>query len=1047
MSREAKIEFELARLLKNVLEKQNFLIEGVKFGDIEPQYPVDRKRADIAVLLADGSPILIIETKRKIERRVGGRIRSRAEPRIDPVSRDVIDQALWYAIHSGAPFFATTNGQVFALFTVPEKGEGFSIEKHRILVEEITLNEDFVKGLLSKLAKLHMGVRIAITPLDWTFIVRLRSFVRWLSDTISSLIKKRLKEDGDFRARYEVLAREMGYKVDAEQLAKEMAYVFMNKIVFYKILERYYPGLRAHRLKSISAPDPETYLNTIFRFFDKAIEITKDFEPIFKTGIYDEISIPDDELVFEFINAFIEDMDRYRLEDLGSDVVGFIYEELIPAQERHQLGQFYTPPAIAELIVKWAVRSPGDLILDPGCGSGTFLMKAYGRLLELKGCKEPDEEIHGEILRQLYAVDINPFPLHLTALNLASRLISAPSTEMNTILSDFFEISPGQLILSPFTIKTPAGEVRRRIILPFFDVVVGNPPYTRWTEIPEPVKENIKSKLGPILSNYNLHADVARGREPGIYVYFIMWAHELLKPGGRLGMIISDSWLQTDYGVDFGRYLLENFKVKALIDISARVFPVPLIGACIVLLEKPEEGEDVDDNKVVFVYLSVPEGHSLDVDEVLKVVEEPEEAPPHYIVRVMRQGDIPRDQKWINLIFKPEDVLEELEQKTIKMSELFEPSRGNYRYAIWALSHGRRPDIGAKSFFYLTEERAKALGLMNYVYPAITSARYAKWFTFTKADWEALRERGSPCYFFMCHRPREELPESVREYIRWGEPICPKCGSDDIEPREAPEFRCLACGARFEKCITQIRTTRGGGRICSQALACQERESQRERFYGWYDLGGVEEAPIIAIRQSQYKTRFIWCAFPVATYDAIITFIPKVVLDEAQLKALLTYLNSSFTQLYIESRARITGLGLACLEITHAQEMPVIDPRALDEEAIEELSALFDELERRTRELGGADRRENIMELWDTMIAEIDAKVAEILGLPKGLADMARQLAKTMMERRLARAGEARPRALRGAEEPRLRRPRRRKRERRGERPSSMPLDTFISRA
>jgi hypothetical protein len=42
-------------------------------------------------------------------------------------------------------------------------------------------------------------------------------------------------------------------------------------------------------------------------------------------------------------------------------------------------------------------------------------------------------------------------------------------------------------------------------------------------------------------------------------------------------MIISDSWLQTLYGENFGRYLLENFKVKALIDISARVFPVPLI--------------------------------------------------------------------------------------------------------------------------------------------------------------------------------------------------------------------------------------------------------------------------------------------------------------------------------------------------------------------------------------------------------------------------------------------------------------------------------------
>ena len=71
-------------------------------------------------------------------------------------------------------------------------------------------------------------------------------------------------------------------------------------------------------------------------------------------------------------------------------------------------------------------------------------------------------------------------------------------------------------------------------------------------------------------------------------------------------MIISDSWLQTDYGADFGRYLLENWKVKAIIDISARVFPVPLIGTCIILLEKPADGEDISENDVVFAYLDIP---------------------------------------------------------------------------------------------------------------------------------------------------------------------------------------------------------------------------------------------------------------------------------------------------------------------------------------------------------------------------------------------------------------------------------------------------------
>jgi len=1021
VSREVHVEHELWRLLMNVLEKRGFSVEGVRFGGVEPEYMINRKRADLAILLADKKPVLIIEVKRKVERRAAGRISVRTERRIDPTSRDVIDQALWYAIHAGAPFFATTNGKVFALFSTPERGEPFSIEKHRILIKEITLNEVFAEELLRIIARLYARVPVPVTPLDWAFIVRLRSFVNWLSSVVEPCVRRKMKADEDFKRKYDEFSEETGYKPGPGQLAKEMAYIFMNKIVFYKILERYYPELGRHKLKAIPAPDPDTYLRVIYGFFDRAVRITKDFEPVFYTGLYDEMPLPDDELVFETINAFIEDMDRYKLEELSSDVVGFIYEELIPAEERHQLGQFYTPPAIAELIVKWAVRRPSDVVLDPGCGSGTFLIKAYGRLLKLKGYREPTEIAHREILSQLYAIDINPFPLHLTALNLAMRYIRAPCTEMNTILSDFFEVRPGELAPTVYTIKTPAGEEKREIKLPAFDAVVGNPPYTRWTEIPDRTKEAIKNTVGSLLSQYGLSAQVSRGVEPGIYVHFIMWAHKFLKPGGRLGMIISDSWLQTDYGVDFGRFLLENFKVKALIDISARVFPVPLIGACIVLLEKPEEGEDVDDNEVVFVYLSVPEGRSLDVDEVLRVIEEPEEAPPHYIVRVMRQGDIPRDQKWINFIFRPEDVLEELEQKTVKMGELFEPSYGNAVYLVLATrGEVRGPrNLGSNVFFYLRPSEVANWGIEDCVYPAIKTARYARFFTFTREDWERLREQDKECYVFMAHKPLEELSEGARAYIKWGE----------------------------TECTTGIRGTRGGGKRCSEALACQERAKpvNRKWFYGWYDLGGVMPASIFMPRYTRYKQRFELALMDVMLDEDFIALIPKAdrSFTQNQLKALCAYLNSSFIQLYLEAVGRVPGgLGPIAIEASQAREIPVIDPRALDEEALRELAALFDKLERRARELGGADRRENIMELWDTVIAEIDYKVAEILGLPEALADMARQLAKTMMERRLARAEEARPGAIKGEEEPRLRRPRRTRR--REEPVKEVPLDTFM---
>ncbi|MEM3387406.1 MAG: N-6 DNA methylase [Nitrososphaerales archaeon] len=965
--------------------------------------------------MAEGKkPLLIIETKRKYEEKGY----YRAVRNIMPTSRIVIEQALWYAIYSGAPYFATTNGRIFALFRRPEAGERFSFDTHRILVKErIIINEEFAEEVLLTVARLYRRVPVAVTPLDWSFIVVLRDFVSWLSEVVEPLIRKKLKVDEEFKARYEGFAEEVGYKPDASQLAKEMAYVFMNKIVFYKVLERHFRELGERKLKPITAPDSKAYLDLLYRYFAKAVEVTGDFEPVFYTGIYDEIEFPDDSFVFEGINAFIEDMEHHRLEDLGSDIVGFIYEELIPAAERHALGQFYTPPAIAELITRWAVRKPDDKVLDPGCGSGTFLVKAYKRLLELRGYRAPTERAHKEILRQLYAFDINPFPLHLTALNLATRYIRAPSTEVNTIHTDFFRVEAEQTVLSPYVVKTLAGEVKREIVIPKFDAVIANPPYTRWTEIPAKTREAIKVSVGKLLTEYNLTAQIQRGVEPGIYIHFIMHALDMLKEGGRLGMIISDSWLQTDYGVDFGCFLLDHFKVKALIDISARVFPVPLIGTCIILLEKCSNGKERDDNQTVFMYADIAETEAFKVDKILEAIEKPEKYKERYLIRALKQREIPREQKWINLLFDTNNILDELRRKTVKMMEFFESSYGNATY-LYLASRGKISgprNLGANDFFYLDESKVQQYGLRDYAHPALTSARYAKWFTFTRKDWGELKRKSAPCYFFMCHEPRDKLPKNVLDYIKWGE----------------------------TECRTMIRGTRGGGKICSQALACQARERKKNLFYGWYDLGGVEKAPIMAIYQSQYKTRFILTRYPVVTYHAIITFIPKIELTENETKALLSYLNSSFSQLYIESRARITGMGVAALEVKHAEELCIINVKTLSQKDIDLLASLFDELEAEARRLGGADTAENIEKLWDTVIEKIDVEITRILKLPKELAKTAKIMANAMMKRRLQRAEEATPEAIKGEEEPRLKPPKKLEKETAKE--TTLPLDKFTT--
>ncbi|MEM3697881.1 MAG: N-6 DNA methylase [Candidatus Bathyarchaeia archaeon] len=1013
MSWEAEVESKLHHYIFSVLEKRGFTVDGVRFDEPKTQFPVNGRRADLAVILAEGKkPLLIIETKRKYEEKGY----YRAVRNIMPTSRVVIDQALWYAIYSGAPYFATTNGRVFALFRRPEAGEKFSFDTHRILVRErITINEEFAEEILVTVARLYRQVPVAVTPLDWSFIVVLRDFVTWLSEAIEPLIRKKLKTDEEFKTQYERFAEEVGYKPDAAQLAKEMAYVFMNKIVFYKVLERHFKELGERKLKPITAPDAKAYLDLLYRYFAKAVEVTGDFEPVFYTGIYDEIELPDDPFVLEGINAFIEDMEHHRLEDLGSDIVGFIYEELIPAAERHALGQFYTPPAIAELITKWAVRSPDDKVLDPGCGSGTFLVKAYKRLLELKGYKEPTERAHKEILRQLYAFDINPFPLHLTALNLASRYIRAPSTEVNTIHTDFFRVEAEQTVVSPYVIKTLAGEIKREIAIPKFDAVIANPPYTRWTEIPEKTREAIKDSIGKLLTEYNLTAQVQRGVEPGIYIHFIMHAFDMLREGGRLGMIISDSWLQTDYGVDFGRFLLDHFKVKALIDISARVFPVPLIGTCIILLEKCSNNKEREDNQTVFMYVDIAEKEAFKVDEILEAIEKPEKYEERYIIRALKQKEIPKEQKWINLLFDAEAILSKLYKKTTQINEFFEPSRGNSFWSVWSIKHGKRPDLGANEFFYLDESRVQQYGLKDYVHPALISARYAKYFNFTRQDWEQIKKKGSRCYVLMCHMPREKAPENVLEYIKWGE----------------------------NECRTTIRGTRGGGKICSQAVSCQMRQKEKEHFFGWYDLGGVEKTALFVPYYARYGHRFSLISFSAMLDADFIAFLPKVDFKEDEIKALLAFLNSSFSRLYIEIKGRVPGgLGPIALEVGQIRSMPVLDATRLKKKDLQILASLFDELEAEARRLGGADTAENIEKLWDTVIEKIDMEITRILKLPKELAKTAKIMAKTMMKRRLQRAEEATPEAIKGEEEPRLKPPK--KPEKTSEEDKTVRLDRFI---
>lgn len=73
---------------------------------------------------------------------------------------------------------------------------------------------------------------------------------------------------------------------------------------------------------------------------------------------------------------------RFRLHDVETDVLKVLYESLVDPDQRHDLGEYYTPDWLASRIVAAAVDAPlAQRVLDPACGSGTFLFHALRRLI------------------------------------------------------------------------------------------------------------------------------------------------------------------------------------------------------------------------------------------------------------------------------------------------------------------------------------------------------------------------------------------------------------------------------------------------------------------------------------------------------------------------------------------------------------------------------------------------------------------------------------------------------------------------------------------
>ena len=128
---------------------------------------------------------------------------------------------------------------------------------------------------------------------------------------------------------------------------------------------------------------------------------------------------------------------RFDWQKAPNDVAAILYETVIPPDERRQLGEYYTPDWLARVIVREVVTDPlNQYVLDPACGSGTFVAEAVTHFIEAANATALDSKEVLEWLRfSVAGIDVHPVAVHLAR----AAWVLAAQPAIKAAVADGFE--------------------------------------------------------------------------------------------------------------------------------------------------------------------------------------------------------------------------------------------------------------------------------------------------------------------------------------------------------------------------------------------------------------------------------------------------------------------------------------------------------------------------------------------------------------------------------------------------------------------------------
>ena len=601
--------------------------KGIKFSQIFQELNVGIGKGHNK--FSDGLLQSAIDKKRAISFELKNSVWDASDERL-------VSDACSKASNKGYKYFVTGTPRQMILWETFREGTPLLERKIKIFDISTVKKDDeilspfFLKDIRPKIEKFLQELsditHDVITTIQWDsidklFVNKLSDYILEATESMHVAMHDKISADLKFQKRLTAYLKDqdvfnvsMKYDVkDTYNICQLANYLLYLKILFYTHLQR---DLQELRLKPIEIPEDRKQLNKVLRgYFNDVLK--HDFQKIFEANILEEFEFTDD--FIPELKRNVKTFEKLDFTGLNADIIGSIYNTLIDNQEQHDRGQHFTNINEVDIVNAFCIRENTKFVIDSGCGAGTFLVRAYFFLKKYSEQRTANSEqrtanseqrtnryavgspiSHEMLLERIWGVEIAAFPVFLSTMNLCLLDFKSLDNYPCIIHEDFIDVSTGFGYKGYFLNKTQSFKVKnidnrlREVKLPMFDACVGNPPYIR--------QELILRKKEWLKTTEKEWGIKKINQQSDLYVYYLMHTASFLSEGGRLGYVISSSWLDVSFGTGLQKFLLDNFKIIAIIDHQKkRSFETASVNTVILILEKCSNRELRENSSVRFV--------------------------------------------------------------------------------------------------------------------------------------------------------------------------------------------------------------------------------------------------------------------------------------------------------------------------------------------------------------------------------------------------------------------------------------------------------------